>query len=169
MTKTLTKTLTLFAFAAGFALAGLAGPAGAVVPHKVTCSDGTVIEIGDTENPSLACLTSGHGTSLPGKARNKKALAAPQAKQSPEARRYENLAKRYRPRTAEQKRLVKQYMRLPAHQRDGFVLTAQGQSTTGGIDVPFEYLAYSACFYGGWAGGGDVVEVGDECKAEWID
>ena len=39
----------------------------------------------------------------------------------------------------------------------------------GGIDVPFEYIAYAACFYGGWAGGGDVVEVGDDCKNEWID
>jgi|GEM_PF-7134759 len=37
------------------------------------------------------------------------------------------------------------------------------------IDIDFGYFAYAACWYGGVLGGGDVVDVGDECKEDWID
>jgi hypothetical protein len=60
-------------------------------------------------------------------------------------------------------------MALPRANRKAFVAAIKGKSTASGIDVPFKYLAYSACFYGGVLGGGDVVDVGDECKAEWVD
>ena len=35
------------------------------------------------------------------------------------------------------------------------------------FDIPWGLAAYAVCFYSGWAGGGDPVEVGDDCREDW--
>ena len=59
-------------------------------------------------------------------------------------------------------------MFLPDDRLRKIGIKTDGSSSTG-INIPFEYIANSACWWGGVAGGGDVVEVGEDCKGEWID
>lgn len=35
------------------------------------------------------------------------------------------------------------------------------------VKVPWNAVAYSACFYGCWAGGGDGVECGNYCEGKY--
>ena len=64
------------------------------------------------------------------------------------------------------------FLYLPSKQANAIGIRA-GQTDPHGdsvkISLGFEYIAYAACFYGGVLGGGDVVDVGDDCKEEWVD
>ena len=83
---------------------------------------------------------------------------------SAQAKEYTQLAERYRPSSRSEQQLVAEFMSLPASQRNAF------KSSHPDADASiWDYGAYAACFYGSVAGGADVVEAGDECKAEWID
>lgn len=37
------------------------------------------------------------------------------------------------------------------------------------INMPWDYLAYAVCFYAGWYAEGDVIEVGDYCRAAYLE
>jgi len=83
---------------------------------------------------------------------------------SAQAREYTRLAEQYRPTTRSEQQLIAEFMSLPASQQNAF--KSSHPDVTPSI---WKYGAYAACFYGSVAGGADVVEAGDECKAEWID
>lgn len=80
------------------------------------------------------------------------------------AAKYRTLAAKHKPRTAEQEKLIKHYMRLPPSQRNAF--KAANPSVPADI---WDYGPYAVCFYASVAGGADVVEAGDECHEDWVD
>jgi len=80
------------------------------------------------------------------------------------AKKYEQLARTNKPRTPEQEKLVKEYMRLPASQRNAFKSAHPEVSKS-----IWDLAPYAVCFYASVAGGADVVEAGDECHADWVE
>ncbi len=169
--------MTLGNLKTAFALAALAlfgTSAHAVLPHEVKCANGQTLEVPDSVSAWEACLTIGstpvNGTYLPG---NKKAVklgttsdaTVKRAASDPaKAAKYRNLAAKYKPRTREQETLIKQYMRLPASQRNAF--EANNPHVPAEI---WDYGPYAVCFYASVIGGGDVVEAGEECHADWVE
>lgn len=147
----------------------------AVLPHEVKCANGQTLEVPDSVSAWEACLTIGsqpaNGT-LPSNTkytpvkleRASGASAKPGSANPQEAAKYRSLAARYKPRTPEQERLVKQYMRLPASQRNAF------KAAHPDVSADFwDYGPYAVCFYASVIGGGDVVEAGEECRNDWVD
>ena len=82
---------------------------------------------------------------------------------STKAMKHQLLAATHRPRTAEQERLIKEYMNLPPSQRAAF--KAAHPDVQKSI---WDYGPYAVCFYASVAGGADVVEAGEECHADWV-
>jgi hypothetical protein len=76
---------------------------------------------------------------------------------------YELLARQSKPRTAQQEKLVKEYMKLPPSQRPAF--KAAHPEVQKSI---WDLAPYAVCFYASVAGGADVVDAGDECHADWV-
>lgn len=79
------------------------------------------------------------------------------------ATKYEQLARMHKPRTPQQEKLVKEYMKLPPAQRGAF--KAAHPEVQKSI---WDYAPYAVCFYASVAGGADVVEAGDECHDDWV-
>jgi hypothetical protein len=144
-----------------------AGAAMADTQRTVECANGKSVEASGTESDASACLTIGSqpAAKRPGHIKYgdvtlKKRSPADQAK----AQKYEQLAKANKPRTAEQEKLVKQYMKLPPSQRNAF------KSANPTVQKSIWDLGpYAVCFYASVAGGADVVEAGDECHADWVE
>jgi hypothetical protein len=170
------KHVDLKAVLAISALALFGSSAHAVLPHEVKCANGQTLEVPDSVTAWEACLTIGstpvNGTySRPGNKYSLVELKRPAAETTKraaadpqKAARYRSLAAKYNPRTAEQKKLIREYMRLPASQRNAFEAAHPGETA----DF-WDYGPYAVCFYAAVAGGGDVVEAGDECRADWVD
>jgi hypothetical protein len=85
------------------------------------------------------------------------------AEDEKKAANYERLARQNKPRTAEQEKLVKEYMKLPPSQRPAF--KAAHPDVQKSI---WDLAPYAVCFYASVAGGADVVDAGDECHADWV-
>lgn len=79
------------------------------------------------------------------------------------ATKYEQLARMNKPRTPQQEKLVKEYMKLPPAQRNAF--KAAHPDVQKSI---WDLAPYAVCFYASVAGGADVVDAGDECHADWV-
>ena len=86
------------------------------------------------------------------------------SEKSAKAKRYEALAKKYRPTSRTDQQLVQEYMRLPASRRGSFKTTHPNVSKS-----IWDYAPYAVCFYASVAGGADTVEAGDECHEKWVD
>lgn len=158
------------------ALALFGSSAHAVLPHEVKCANGQTLEVPDSVTAWEACLTIGstpaNGTYAPANTKYsavKLNRAADQTRKRDaadpkKATMYRNLAAKYKPRTPEQTKLIREYMRLPASQRNAFEAAHPGETA----DF-WDYGPYAVCFYASVAGGGDIVEAGDECRADWVD
>ncbi|HEU4779507.1 MAG TPA: hypothetical protein VFS58_06450 [Steroidobacteraceae bacterium] len=149
------------------ALTLFGGAANADTTRTVECANGKSVEASGTETDAAVCLTIGSqpAASKPGRVKYGnvtlgKHSPADQAK----AQKYEQLAKANKPQTSEQEKLVKQYMKLPPSQRNGF------KSAHPTVQPSIWDLGpYAVCFYASVAGGADVVEAGDECHAQWVE
>ena len=140
---------------AAAALIVFVGAANADTPRTVTCANGKSVQASGTESDAAACLTIGSQPTAkkPGRTVN-----------NAKAAKYEQLARTHKPRTPAQEKLVKDYMKLPASQRNGFKAAHPEVSK----DI-WDLAPYAVCFYASVAGGADVVEAGDECHAEWVE
>jgi hypothetical protein len=153
--------------------AGLyAGTAHADTTRDVTCANGKTVQASGTESNAAACLTIGSQPSrdaasgLPtGKRQHKPVMVTKPIDQASagKARKYEQLAARHKPRTAQQEQLIKEYMKLSPAQRMGFKAANPGVQKS-----IWDYGPYAVCFYASVAGGADVVEAGDECHDDWV-
>lgn len=158
------------------ALALFGTSAHAVLPHEVKCANGETLEVPDSVTAWEACLTIGstpaNGTYLPGNTkysavklgRTTDATVKPGVADQKKIAKYRGLAAKYKPRTREQETLIKRYMRLPASQRNAF----EAANPSEPADI-WDYGPYAVCFYASVIGGGDVVEAGEECHADWVD
>ncbi len=139
-------------------------PASAVQVRDVKCANGRTVQASDAETDAMACLTIG---SQPGQLPDKAPalrIGSANANDTFKAAEYRRLARQHRPRTAEEERLVKEFMALPAVKRKGFEANHPDVSRS-----IWDYGPYAVCFYASVAGGADVVEAGDECHDKWVD
>jgi hypothetical protein len=150
------------------ALLFLGAQAQAVQQRDVKCANGRTVPATDSQTDAEACLTIGSRpaapTSLPGNTKYSNVKMERSAADQQKATKYQRLAAQHKPRNPETEKLVKEYMRLPASQRNAF--KAQHPQVQKSI---WDYAPYAVCFYASVAGGADVVEAGDECHADWVE
>jgi hypothetical protein len=167
------NTLSLKSAALVIATFGLFGAAAhADTIRDVKCANGKTVQASGTETDAQACLTIASQPardSASGQATGKRQhmpvhIKKDVDKPSPQARRYEQLAKTHKPKTPRQEQLVKEYMKLPPAQRAGFKAAHPGEQKS-----IWDYGPYAVCFYASVAGGADVVEAGEECHEDWVD
>jgi hypothetical protein len=141
--------------------------------RDVKCANGSTVQASGTESDAQACLTIGSQPSrdaATGQATGKRAHKPIMVKKeidsarAAKAKKYQQLAATHKPRSAEQERLIKEYMKLQPSQRIGFKTANPGVQKS-----IWDYGPYAVCFYASVAGGADVVEAGEECHADWVD
>ncbi len=144
------------------ALLLIAGAGQAATSRDVTCANGRTVQATDSETPTEACLKVASRPVAPNTAGYLRIDGI--SGEAEKAKKYERLAAQHKPRNPQQDKLVKEYMRLPASQRNAF--KAQNPKVQKSI---WDYGPYAVCFYASVAGGADVVEAGDECHADWVE
>jgi hypothetical protein len=135
--------------------------------REVECANGRTVKASGTETDAAACLTIGSQPAearKPGRTKYNNIVLKRGAADEAKAKKYQQLAATNKPKTREQEQLVKQYMKLPPSQRNGF--KAAHPDVQHSI---WDLGPYAVCFYASVAGGADVVEAGDECHADWVE
>lgn len=152
------------------ALMMFASAAQATTFRDVLCANGRKVQVVEERTDAEACRLVGSKPAeaqTPGQPKwshgELKPNATPSAADEQKALKFQQLAAQHKPRTAQQEKLVKDYMKLPASQRDAF--KAQNPTVQKSI---WDYGPYAVCFYASVAGGADVVEAGEDCHADWV-
>jgi hypothetical protein len=144
----------------------IASAAQATTFRDVLCANGRKVQAVEERTDAEACRLIGskpaESNAQPLKGGGDMTLKR-SATDEQKARKYQQLAAQHKPRTAQQEKLVKEYMKLPAVQRDSF--KAQNPTVQKSI---WDYGPYAVCFYASVAGGADVVEAGEECHEDWV-
>jgi hypothetical protein len=138
----------------------------AAIQRDVECANGKTVTATDTQSDAAVCLTVGSKPAAarrPGTTKYSNITLKRSAADEAKAKKYERLAAQHKPRTPDQEKVVKEYMKLPAVQRIRF--KADHPQVQKSI---WDYGPYAVCFYASVAGGADVVEAGDECHEDWV-